>query len=92
MPWRQVDPMSERHRFILDARRRIASFTERCTHYGISRKTGYSGCIGPRPTGAPAWASSRAAPAPARTRRPSAWWCGCSRPAADTHAGGPGSS
>src|SRR3990172_6731093 len=41
MPWRQVDPMSERHRFITDARRRIASFAELCTHYGISRKTGY---------------------------------------------------
>jgi len=33
--------MSERHRFIADARRRIASFAELCTHYGISRKTGY---------------------------------------------------
>jgi putative transposase len=41
MPWRQVDPMSERHRFITDARRRIASFAELCTHYRISRKTGY---------------------------------------------------
>ena len=41
MPWKQVDPMSERHRFITDARRRIASFAELCTHYGISRKTGY---------------------------------------------------
>ena len=40
MPWRQADP-------ILNAtasspmRRRIASFAKLCTHYGISRKTGY---------------------------------------------------
>jgi transposase InsO family protein len=33
--------MSERHRFIVDAHRRIASFAELCSHYGISRKTGY---------------------------------------------------
>jgi len=42
LPWRQVDPMSERHRSILDARRRIASLAELCAHYGISRKTGYN--------------------------------------------------
>ena len=41
MPWRQVDPMTERHRFITDARQRVASFTELCRHYGISRTTGY---------------------------------------------------
>ena len=41
MPWRQVDPMTERLRFVRDARRRIASFTELCQHYGISRVTGY---------------------------------------------------
>ena len=41
MPWRLVDPMTERLRFITDARRRLASFTELCAHYGVSRKTGY---------------------------------------------------
>jgi transposase InsO family protein len=33
--------MTERHRFIADARQRVASFTELCRHYGISRTTGY---------------------------------------------------
>jgi transposase InsO family protein len=33
--------MTERHRFITDARQRVASFTELCRHYGISRTTGY---------------------------------------------------
>ena len=41
MPWRQVDPMTERHRFLADARHRVASFTELCRHYGVSRTTGY---------------------------------------------------
>jgi transposase InsO family protein len=41
MPWRLVDPMTERLRFITDARRRIASFSELCARYGVSRKTGY---------------------------------------------------
>jgi putative transposase len=41
MPWRLVDPMTERLRFITDARRRIASFRELCARYGVSRKTGY---------------------------------------------------
>jgi len=33
--------MTERLRFVRDARQRIASFTELCQHYGISRVTGY---------------------------------------------------
>jgi transposase InsO family protein len=33
--------MSERLRFITDVRRRVASFSELCRHYGISRPTGY---------------------------------------------------
>jgi putative transposase len=41
MPWRLVDPMTERLRFLTDVRRRIASFTELCARYGVSRKTGY---------------------------------------------------
>lgn len=41
MPWRQVNAMTERLRFITDARQRVASFTELCRHYGISRTTGY---------------------------------------------------
>lgn len=41
MPWREVNAMTERLRFIRDARQRVASFTELCHHYGISRTTGY---------------------------------------------------
>ena len=41
MPWRQVDPMTERLRFIRDARDRVTSFTVLCALYGISRTTGY---------------------------------------------------
>lgn len=41
MPWREVDPMSERLRFIADARRRIASLAAPCRHRGVCRKTGY---------------------------------------------------
>lgn len=41
MPWKEVNAMTERLRFIRDARQRVASFTELCHHYGISRTTGY---------------------------------------------------
>jgi len=41
MPWRQVDPMTERLRFIRDARQRVATFTDLCRLYGITRTTGY---------------------------------------------------
>jgi len=41
MPWRQVDPMTERLRFIRDARQRVATFTDLCQLYDISRTTGY---------------------------------------------------
>lgn len=41
MPWRTSDAMSERLRFVRDARARLVSFTELCALYGISRVTGY---------------------------------------------------
>lgn len=41
MPWRQVDPMIERLRFIRDARQRVATFADLCRLYGITRTTGY---------------------------------------------------
>jgi transposase InsO family protein len=41
MPWRLVDAMSERLRFVRDARQRLVTFTELCARYGISRVTGY---------------------------------------------------
>jgi transposase InsO family protein len=36
--------MTERQRFVEDARRGLFSMTELCTRYGISRKTGYKWC------------------------------------------------
>jgi hypothetical protein len=41
MPWRQVDPMTARPRFIRDARNRVATFMDLCRLYGIARITGY---------------------------------------------------
>src|SRR5882724_4043118 len=41
MPWRQVDPMTERLRFIAEVRQRVASVSELCQHYEISRVTDY---------------------------------------------------
>ena len=41
MPWRQVDPMTQRLSFVRDARQRLAPFTDLCQLYDISRTTGY---------------------------------------------------
>lgn len=41
MPWREVCPMDERGRFILECVRGELSMTELCRRYEISRKTGY---------------------------------------------------
>ena len=41
MPWKHVDAMSERLRFVRDARQRLVTFTELCARYGISRVTDY---------------------------------------------------
>jgi transposase InsO family protein len=41
MPWKETNAMTERLRFVRDARDRVASFTALCRHYGISRTTGY---------------------------------------------------
>lgn len=41
MPWRQVDAMTTRRQFIVDARQRSVTFTDLCALYGISRVTGY---------------------------------------------------
>ena len=41
MPWRQVDAMTERRQFIVDARQRLVTFADLCALYGISRVTGY---------------------------------------------------
>ena len=43
MPWRETSPMDQRTQFIADYLRRSLSMTELCTHYGISRKSGYKG-------------------------------------------------
>jgi Domain of unknown function (DUF4395)/leucine-zipper of insertion element IS481 len=42
MPWRQVDAMTERRQFVMDARQRLMTFTDLGALYGISRVTGYT--------------------------------------------------
>lgn len=41
MPWKEVKPMQQKILFMADYLRQSSSLTELCTHYGISRKTGY---------------------------------------------------
>jgi transposase len=41
MPWTETDPMQERKRFISEAKGGLFSFSELCSRYGVSRKTGY---------------------------------------------------
>lgn len=41
MAWREVLPMDERHRFVLEAEQGVCTFSELCDEYAISRKTGY---------------------------------------------------
>jgi transposase InsO family protein len=41
MPWQEVKPMDQKLLFIADHLRRVTSFSELCSRYGISRKTGY---------------------------------------------------
>jgi transposase InsO family protein len=41
MPWKEVKPMDEKVLFIADCLREADSFSQLCSHYGISRKTGY---------------------------------------------------
>lgn len=58
MPWKQIDPMDERIRFVIAADHGLLSMTELCERHGISRKTGYKwyrryqaegqGCLLPR--------------------------------------------
>ena len=41
MPWKEVKPMEQRVLFIADYVRKLASVTDLCKAYGISRKTAY---------------------------------------------------
>ncbi len=41
MPWKEVRPVEQKILFIADYLRQLSSFTDLCTQYGISRKTGY---------------------------------------------------
>jgi putative transposase len=41
MPWQEVKPMDQKLLFIADHLRKVTSFSELCSCYGISRKTGY---------------------------------------------------
>lgn len=41
MPWRQVNPMDERVRFVVESQLDLITMSDLCRKYGISRKTGY---------------------------------------------------
>jgi len=41
MAWKEVLPMEERARFVLEVQRAEMCFSELCRRYGVSRKTGY---------------------------------------------------
>ena len=41
MPWRELKPMEQKVLFISDYLRERYNFSTLCTHYGISRRTGY---------------------------------------------------
>jgi transposase InsO family protein len=41
MPWTQIDPMSERLRFVLALRKHRSTFSSLCTVFGVAPKTGY---------------------------------------------------
>jgi transposase InsO family protein len=41
MPWKEADKMSLRRKFILELFNNAGTFTELCTKYGITTKTGY---------------------------------------------------
>ena len=41
MPWKDSRPMDERVLFVADYVRELYSFSELCSRYGVSRKTGY---------------------------------------------------
>lgn len=43
MPWKKTTPMTERLNFIALYQTRLWRMTERCTRFGISRKTGDKG-------------------------------------------------
>jgi hypothetical protein len=45
MPWREMQVMAERWRFVREARQRLVTFTELCALYGISWVTGYKWLI-----------------------------------------------
>ncbi|HXG23385.1 MAG TPA: leucine zipper domain-containing protein [Chthonomonadales bacterium] len=41
MPWKETNPVLERHHFAHDLASGAWSMTELCLHYGVSRNTGY---------------------------------------------------
>ena len=41
MPWKKVDPMDQRYRFVMEAVKCKSRMSDLCIRYGISRKTGY---------------------------------------------------
>ena len=41
MPWKEMSPMTERMRFVLDYEKGLFGMSELAEQYGISRKTAY---------------------------------------------------
>ena len=41
MPWKNERPMDQRVLFVADFMRELYKFSELCSRYGVSRKTGY---------------------------------------------------
>ncbi len=41
MPWTEIDPMSERLRFVLAVRKHRSTFSSLCSAFGVAPKTGY---------------------------------------------------
>lgn len=79
MPWRQVDAMTERRQFIVDARQRLATFTDLCALMASVELPATSGCTGPTRADSISSRSSRGARIAVRTRRRRPCRPGCSR-------------
>jgi hypothetical protein len=41
MPWKETNVSDQRKEFVLESLKQFINFTDLCTKYGISTKTGY---------------------------------------------------
>jgi transposase InsO family protein len=72
MPWKEILPMDQRVRFVVDVERGGLSMSELCERYGVSRKTGYKWLARYADGGAPALAERSRRPAFSPQETPSA--------------------